>query len=637
MKTFKQNISIRVNRLNMLILGIMMVLSLQSNAQSSGKNSLLQMIEDDRTTIDVIAGYDKKIQSHILQVAQTPELLNKIEELQKRSQNEFKAIIENYDRDTQSAFYEMARYPNLITDLVANGKPSGSEIGRIVSNYPQEIHQTTKNYAGKYFDVLQSIDRLNNEIDRAFKYALEPYSPQTRESVNVLIAYPEIVSALVDDKSFTILLGEIYRDDPDWVNQHLDQISQELAERNKDDLNAYKNQIQSDPEAYKEMLEAADEFAMENNEVRSLNNPSDPILDVRVINSYPYWFGYPYWYSEPYWRPRPYYYHTGFYRNNFGNVVFTGLPSYYFMHWQSYYHPTLFPHLSYNYYSYYENHYMRQYRESPRTFPRQGFYRSIEANVINNPRVNNSTLQRIDHQRGNNIVRQPNTMESRSYKRGNSVISRQGATSGSRQFSTKRGSLNERGSATGNSGTSGQEGNRRAYNSVNHGRSEGSYNRRGSESGNGSIRRNYTPGNSSIRGSSSGRSRQGTSMNQINSESPRSNGSGYGRTRENAPQLTARQRTSSYNEGSRVAEQQRAVTNQQRRETASPASQPGRVTSRGEAYRTERSSVSAKRETPSATARASARSDRREASSNKTKQPANRRMTAEKGSNKMFN
>jgi hypothetical protein len=470
MKTFKQDNSIRVNRLNMLILGIMMVLSLQSNAQSPGKNSLLQMIEDDRTTIDIIAGYDKKVQGHILQVAQTPELLNKIEELQKRSQNEFKAIIDNYDRDAQSAFYEMARYPNLITDLVTNGKPSSSEIDRIASNYPQEIHQTTKNYAGKYFDVLQSIDRLNNEIDRAFKYALEPYSPQTRESVNVLIAYPEIVSALVDDKSFTVLLGEIYRDDPDWVNQHLDQISQELAERNKDDLDAYKNQIQSDPEAYNEMLEAADEFARENNEVRSLNNPSDPILDVRVINSYPYWFGYPYWYSEPYWRPLPFYCHTGFYRNNFGNVIFTGLPSYYFMHWQSYYHPTLFPHLSYNYYSYYENHYMRQYRESPRNFPRQGFYRSIEANVINNPRINNSTLQRIDHQRGNNIVRQPNIMESRSYKRGNSVISRQGTTSGSRQFSTKSGSVNDRGSATGNSGTSGREVNRRSYNSVNHGR-----------------------------------------------------------------------------------------------------------------------------------------------------------------------
>jgi hypothetical protein len=122
-------------------------------------------------------------------------------------------------------------------------------------------------------------------------------------------------------------------------------------------------------------------------------------------------------------------------------------------------------------------------------------------------------------------------------------------------------------------------------------------------------------------------------MNQINSESPRSNGSGYGRTRENAPQLTDRQRTSSYNEGSRVAEQQRAVTNQQRRGTASPATQPGRVTSRGEAYRTERSSVSAKRETPSATARASVRSDRRETSSNNTKQTANRRMTAEKDSN----
>lgn len=499
-KIAKRHNLIRINLLTWIIIAFTLSFSIQVNAQSESQNSLLQMIGDDRTTVDAIAGCDKKTQSHILQVAQTPELLNKIEELQKRSQNQFKAIIENYDRDTQAAFYDIARYPNLITDLVSNGKPSASEVDQIVLNYPQDVRETIIKYARSYFDVLLSIERLNNEIDRAFKYSLEPYDPQTRESVNALLGYPEIVSALVDDKVFTKLLGEIYRDDPDWVERRLDQISQELAEHNKDDLEAYKNQIQNDPEAYNEMLDASEKFSRENNEVRYLDNSNNPNVEVEVINSYPYWFGYPYWYSDPYWRPRPLYYHTGFYRNHLGNVVFVGLPSGFFLHWQSYYHPTLYPHLSYNYYSYYENHYMRRYQESPRTFPHHGFYRSIEANVINNPRVNNSRLERIDHQRGNNIVRQPNTMESKSPGRGSSVYTRQREISGSRQGPATGGSVNRRGTAPMNSGSSGGAVNRREYN-----RSEGSVNRRGSETGSAPVRREAAPASSTTRGTSAGR------------------------------------------------------------------------------------------------------------------------------------
>ena len=313
MKTFNRYNLISLNLLTWLMMTAAMALPLHSNAQSEDKNQLLQMIEDDRATVEAIAGYDEKIQNHILQVAQTPEVLDKLEELQKRSQNQFKLIIQDYDRDAQTAFYDLARYPNLITELVSSGKPSESEVDRIVSNYPVDIHETAKKNARMYFDVLLRIDQLNNEIDRAFKEYLEPYNPQTRESVSALLAYPEIVSTLVEDKDFTALLGTVYLEDPDWVVSQLKQISQDLAKQNKEDLDAYKAQIESDPEAYNEMLDASEKFAKETNNARNNDEDSDPVVEVRVINSYPYWFGYPYWYTDPVWRPYPVYYHTGFY------------------------------------------------------------------------------------------------------------------------------------------------------------------------------------------------------------------------------------------------------------------------------------------------------------------------------------
>ena len=495
MKTLRSHNLIGLNLLTLAMIAMSLILSLQSKAQSESKNTLLKMVEDDRSTIDAIAGCDDKIQRNILQLAQTPELLTKIEELQKRSQNQFRAIIANYDQEAQTAFYEMARYPNLITDLVREGRPSSSKVKSVILNYPEDIRTIAKDNARRYFDVLLRIDQLNNEIDRAFQLALEPYNSRTGESVNVLLGYPEIVSTLVEDKSFTILLGSVYHEDPEWVIRYLGRLSQELVQQNKEDLDAYKTQIQNDPEAYKEMLEASEQFARENNETRYRESSYDPIVDVNVINSYPYWFGYPYWYSDPYWRPRPYWYHTGFYRNNFGNVVFVGLPSSHFMHWHTYNHPTLFPHLSYNYYSYYENHYINRYRNANHPVLHHGFYRSIEANVINNPRINNSMLEKIDHQRGNNIVHRPNPMESGSARRGNEGIRNQGESSTIRPQNETSGAENRRGAERPNSGSSIGTENRRRYNTVNPTRSEGSVNRRNFGTSSGAIRRDELPSN----------------------------------------------------------------------------------------------------------------------------------------------
>lgn len=638
MKTSNHYWKVRYNILPLMFLAIILAISIQGKAQSGTKNTLLQMIDEDRTTIDAIAGYDERIQSHILQVAQTPEVLNKIEELQKRSQDQFRAIIGNYDRDAQSAFYEMARYPNLISDLVNNGKPSSSQVKRIVSNYPDDIHETTKKYTRPYFDVLLRIDRLNGEIDRAFQTYLEPYDENTRESVNALLAYPEIVSILVEDRDFTILLGAVYSEDPNWIVRRLAEISQELAEQNKEDLDAYKNQIQNDPEAYNEMLEASERFARENNEVRYLESSSDPIVEVRVVNCYPYWFGYPYWYSYPYWRPRPFYYHTGFYRNNYGNVIFVGLPSYHFIHWHSYRHPTLFPHLSYNYYSYYQNHYVNRYRDSHRAVPHHGFYRSIESNVINNPRVNNSNLQKIDRQRGNNIVRRPSTMESGSARRGSSGITRQREYSNSRQGTGTSGTVNRRGNESINrgenvqgssetrsgavnrrstdrskSGTSGDAVKRREYNTVNPGRSEGTINRRGSGTGNGTIRRESSPASASPEGTSSGSSRQGASVNRSKNENPRFNQSGTNRVKENASQATPRQQRSAENIGNRAAS---GRNGSQVERSAAPAKKEASQSKRSAApERTVRSSE--RRESRAVNTQSSNRREAREKSSSK--------------------
>lgn len=431
-----------------LIIASGMIAGLPAKAQRNDKADLTKMIEEDRSTIDAIAGYDENVQGDIFVLAQTPEVLNIVEDLQKRSEKRFREIIQDYDRDGQAALYEMARYPDLISELANQERPSSSEVNRIVSKYPLDIQNTAKKYGRSYYEALKQIDQLNIEIDKDFQSYLAPYDEQTRSSVNVLLKYPEIVSILVEDKEFTRLLGNTYHEDPGWVTDQIDKISQELDGQNKKDLADYKNQIENDPEAYNEMLSAADEFANETNNTREYQAYTDPEIEVQVVNSYPYWYGYPYWYPYPYWRPYPTYYHTGFYVAPQGNVVFVGLPSNHFIYWQTHYHPTLYPHLSYSYYNYYNRNYLPYQNQLHRPVSHYGFYRSVERNVINNPRVNNENLVRIDRKRGNNIIRQPNSFQSTNFGRRSSGITRQGENNNNslRQGAGSNDRINNRGS-----------------------------------------------------------------------------------------------------------------------------------------------------------------------------------------------
>jgi hypothetical protein len=399
-------------RLLLLFWMLEAIVPFKAQAQRN-KERLQSLIEEDRTTIDAVAGYDENIQQDILKLAQTPEVLNILDDLQKKSEKQFRNIIQEYDRDGQAAMYEMARYPDLISELVRNGKPSSSDVNRIITNYPSDIRETAKKYSRSYYNALVEIDQLNNEIDRQFQSYLNSYDDQTHASVRILLKYPEIVSILVEDKEFTRLLGLAFQEDPDWVKNKLNSISEELEQENQKELADYKNQVQNDPEAYQEMLNAGEKFAEESNIGRENEEdyPRGGSLQINIIKSYPYWFGYPYWYPYPYWRPYPVYYHTGFYIGPNRNIVFIGLPSYHFIYWQTHYHPALYPHLSYNYYNYYHNHYLPYRNVRNRPVAHYGFYRSVERNVINNPRVNNDNLIRIDRRRGSNIVKQPGNNE----------------------------------------------------------------------------------------------------------------------------------------------------------------------------------------------------------------------------------
>ena len=83
------------------------------------------------------------------------------------------------------------------------------------------------------------------------------YSVATQQATNELVKMPEVLSILVDNIDQTILVGDIYKNDPAWVEEKATSLNLEVARRQAEELEDYKKQLEKDPEAYQEMLDAS--------------------------------------------------------------------------------------------------------------------------------------------------------------------------------------------------------------------------------------------------------------------------------------------------------------------------------------------------------------------------------------------
>lgn len=339
------------------------------------KDLLKELMKEDRSAVDAIVMYPEEVRNNIFELSLHPEILIKLSGLQEKTQKNFRNYIANYPQEEQAKFYELSRYPGLIKDLAGEGKQSKSEIGLILPKYPEEVHETALELGRKEYDTLHKIFRLNQATKQAFDNIIKPYPSNVQIATRELVKMPEVLSILIENINTTILVGDVYQKDPAWIQSKAKELNLEVARQQAVELEDYKKQLEEDPEAYQEMLDAAELYAEENH-VKESEKKKESTSSVQVVYSYPYWYGYPYWYSYPYWSPVPYYYHTGFYMGPGGVVIIVGLPSYHYVSWHYAYYPHRHVHL--------HAHYHRHYRRHPHS--RGGFHAAVNVNVNNRDR-----------------------------------------------------------------------------------------------------------------------------------------------------------------------------------------------------------------------------------------------------------
>lgn len=283
---------------------------------------------DDDQVFAAIARYPADMRTAILDVAQYPKVLVKLEKVQARSSQAFQDLVEPLNRDEQAKLYQASRFPETVTKLVMAGKGHPARIQDIIRDFPNQIQQDLFDAYNKHYDELVRMDGIYQTSQGKLATLTDGYPQSLQEHFKKVLANPDVMTLLTDNINLTVSLGNSYQSDPQGITSQLDEINQKLTEQNGKDLLAYQEQVASDPALQNEMKSAADEYARQNNP--SATNP-DYVNNFYYNTPYPYWFGYPTWYGSPMWYPYPYF-QTGYYSGASG-IVITSLPSFGYSRW----------------------------------------------------------------------------------------------------------------------------------------------------------------------------------------------------------------------------------------------------------------------------------------------------------------
>jgi len=303
--------------------------------------------------------YPRETRKIIFEAAGYPEVIAKLNAMQKNSQETFEKLIASYSKDEQENIWNLTRYDGLIAELAAKPNKSEDEINKILDNYPEEIHKTAFDLGKNNYDLLFRINKMNNGFDSSFAQLLSGYSPEVVDVFKQMINMPEVLTILFDHMQYTVVIGDYYKKNPERVLHKTDSLNLVLSQKNTQESQDWQQSLADNPQAQQEFTEVAQEYAQDNG--YQPNDYAAPLsTDITNYNSYSYnwWYGYPSWYPYGSWNPYPYWYDWGYYYGPGGRIIFIGMPSSYFMDWYFYYpeHFQRYPELSDHYYAYYHRH-----------------------------------------------------------------------------------------------------------------------------------------------------------------------------------------------------------------------------------------------------------------------------------------
>lgn len=309
----------------LLLLILFLALSGLVDAQSN-------KLETDKGIAASIAAYDADVRLAILQASQYPQVLTQLQKSQTQTVKSFQRMISKFRRKKQEWFYTVTRYPNLIHRLASlPAKQTQDAVNKLLPSQDPELQEAAWRLYRNEKKNLVKLDNIRLAANREFERSVANLNAPAREAFHKLQAMPDVLTLLTDNIDLTTRLGAHYKSNPAQVISQLTALHDNLEVQNQHEATAFKKQMESDPQAMKELRQAASAYSGS----AYYSNP--------YYYPYSYWFGYPYWYTYLTWYPGMFWYSPGFY---FGVGGLYGFPSYGFSFWfynGGYY--TRYPHL----------------------------------------------------------------------------------------------------------------------------------------------------------------------------------------------------------------------------------------------------------------------------------------------------
>ena len=342
---------------------LLLALLIPAAARSQNDKALLrELAEDNKKSVDALALYPSETRLAILQAAQYPEILIKMNDTRLKTAAAFRTLIEDYPRDEQEVFYDLGRYPGMLQQL-ADNRESPELQQRTLDQLPEKERSKAFRLVRNEMRTILKINEIARTAHDAFEGTIASYPAPAQSAFRRLVELPEVLDILNEDLRFTILVGDVYRADPAWVIRKTDSLNLAVAREHAGELDEWKQQIENDPQAQQELEAASKEYAADFGYAADDDYDDDlysggPVSTQYVVAdyAYPWWFGYPWWYPAPYWRPYPGWYDWGFYHQQHFVVVY--MPSWHFMHWyfDHPHHHEHYSHLSAHFVEHYYGH-----------------------------------------------------------------------------------------------------------------------------------------------------------------------------------------------------------------------------------------------------------------------------------------
>ncbi|HKY93981.1 MAG TPA: hypothetical protein VJL84_01695, partial [Kiloniellales bacterium] len=259
--------------------------------------------------------------------------------------------------------WEVVRYPVMLDAVTALGaSPSEDAVRAAIADQPAEAQEALLQLWARQPDMLAAAHDIRLQAEQQVDALLAQQPLNVESAFRLVIEHPEALAAMNERPDLVERIAEVYQRDKVHVLARLEEVSKQIDKEYDEAVQSWAQQLEANPEATQQLIAASRAYAEQEHLPPSEPVEADPTTEVDVdsteadvdvdvtvntsaetsapapgetaagyVEPYPYYYGPPPGYDDYY----PYYAYDydGYYINEIGELIVTGLVTYAFVDW----------------------------------------------------------------------------------------------------------------------------------------------------------------------------------------------------------------------------------------------------------------------------------------------------------------